>query len=1457
MENRSTSVLTLQYWQNALNFSNIKQLANSNDSIKFIDTTALNSGKFDQKVVENIKFKNFFKDKTKGVVKFILADGSIAYYADTWLIFGYKISQNDLDAILAVPIYINEQGHIIPNLDSKPFLNSNYLEPVDEIYATCPKIGTLNLYEKYQKNRPLPSSYISYDNEIEKKFFSKGELDYKRFPQCEWEQWWEYSYTMFLETYNSPDVDHDKKILLTQFLRSQSKDGESWYSLASQFIGQNMTASIRDAFIYVEKKVLHKIENFKNEFPLVYHICHDNFTQNILKNELIESNTLLHTGHMDSYDDISQKRSNFPLDPSQRESLLHFLSTPNGYPLAISGPPGTGKTSMLKGVIATLWVNKTIESNYPQSPIIIATSSTNNATKNIIASFFEIPGRSEEHILLKRWISGIFSYGWFFPSEGKKQESQQFNQLIFSENKQNPKLNFQGDGAANELNISKTDFANREKRNYLKIVNEFFGQNFSLMEDCISHLHKNLKTQCENILPTFYKNYKDAIHIVTSYDMTELEKSLERVDTIKAKINIEKNKKEEREDNYKEKIHVLEKKKNFLYDWVIKYTKFFEIIKRSKYYNNIFLKYIILLFVYIIKSFYFMVIKRNIILHKFIKDEKIEIIVSPKLNGIFKNFDSFINSLNLKIREYENNVEILNLSILKNDEEYNQYLEEKNEKIKKEYDKYKILKDYENSIQYIINQSKIYLLSNNYPSQIQIIEEKFQNLYKMNDLNEKINAVYTDKIFESFQALLDCTIRTYNFHMTARYWEGRWLCDVFPEQKKTQNNFKSLLIENLRTFCMIAPCIVTTFHMMPKLFYDKKNGMRYSNEADLLIVDEAGQCCLETSIIAFSFAKKALIVGDVKQLEPVYNLDKEAEHSIAKTMKLTEQDKEKFIEREILASKNNLMSLLQTKSYFTKPYSNGLILTRHYRCVPNIIEFCNELVYDGDLIPVTKNKDTLFPSMGYACHYFQATQYKGSWQNEKECFEIIDWLKENEQKIINKYNPDGIIRKQFYELVAIITPYKSQEFVIKEFMEKEWFSKIKDPLQYKLYKENFIIGTVHSLQGAERPIVIYSMVNHKEEGKTVFWDKKTNLLNVAISRAKDCFLVFCHKELLFSEKVLAEKSSKPSVKLGQYLFKNGKQIYPTIAFIVESPNKIETLQKILPREYKVFATGGFFRELDLESHDTMEKSITYPIWKLREDRKYFIDEIRKFVANFGEVILATDNDREGELISWHLKEYLQKELSQNQINYKRIRFDSIDEKSILNSIKNAENKLNKKLIQSALLRHVYDMIYSQFIKYKAKKIIGDNKDHPFLSRNHLSIFKLLQQQKEKSLRSGYTLRVKFTNQLRKKSLFGKIVISNSLLAQQRVFQTSQEAQEYADSISISNWNLSTLYALTKTIHPKTGMTTAETIKRVSRMHGISPEKTMEILQSLYDGSAMIQSSTHNPKSHRFNFGGKY
>lgn len=135
----------------------------------------------------------------------------------------------------------------------------------------------------------------------------------------------------------------------------------------------------------------------------------------------------------------------------------------------------------------------------------------------------------------------------------------------------------------------------------------------------------------------------------------------------------------------------------------------------------------------------------------------------------------------------------------------------------------------------------------------------------------------------------------------------------------------------------------------------------------------------------------------------------------------------------------------------------------------------------------------------------------GSRYNTAEAQAIAIWIMEKTADFEQKYG------KPISKIIAVVTPFKAQELEIRKLLGKAY--------------KDMIVGTVHALQGAESPIVVFSPVN--SPGDRSFFmerDNKYNLLNVAVSRAKHSFLVFGNMNIFDQEK------NTPVGNLAKWLF---------------------------------------------------------------------------------------------------------------------------------------------------------------------------------------------------------------------------------------------------------------------------------------------------------------------------------
>ena len=156
--------------------------------------------------------------------------------------------------------------------------------------------------------------------------------------------------------------------------------------------------------------------------------------------------------------------------------------------------------------------------------------------------------------------------------------------------------------------------------------------------------------------------------------------------------------------------------------------------------------------------------------------------------------------------------------------------------------------------------------------------------------------------------------------------------------------------------------------------------------------------------------------------------------------------------------------------------------------------------------------------------------------------------------------------------------------------------------------------------------------------------------------------------------------------------------------IVESPHKSITISRYLGEGYKVLASQGHIR--DLSSHGKGGLGIDCehnfkPDWVISEDKKDIVSKLRKEAKKADEVLLATDPDREGEAISWHLSEVLGLDLNTT----KRLSFHEVTKPAILEAIENPK-RIDMHLVESQMARRMYDRIIGFKLSSLMQKKVG-------------------------------------------------------------------------------------------------------------------------------------------------------
>ena len=221
---------------------------------------------------------------------------------------------------------------------------------------------------------------------------------------------------------------------------------------------------------------------------------------------------------------------------------------------------------------------------------------------------------------------------------------------------------------------------------------------------------------------------------------------------------------------------------------------------------------------------------------------------------------------------------------------------------------------------------------------------------------------------------------------------------------------------------------------------------------DFVIIDESSQVDLATGALALSCAKRAVIVGDLKQLPNVVD-DRMKEKTDTVFDDFSSPESYRYSNHSLLAS---VMEIL--------PRVPNTLLTEHYRCHPKIIEFCNRKIYDNQLIILSESESEREPLIVYKT---VAGNHAREKTNQRQIDMIINEIIPNEKL-------EGVD-------LGIVTPYRNQT----------------NALQQAFNGTQIKADTVDKFQGRENDVIIISTVDNEISEFT----DNPNRLNVAISRA--------------------------------------------------------------------------------------------------------------------------------------------------------------------------------------------------------------------------------------------------------------------------------------------------------------------------------------------------------------------
>jgi len=286
--------------------------------------------------------------------------------------------------------------------------------------------------------------------------------------------------------------------------------------------------------------------------------------------------------------------------------------------------------------------------------------------------------------------------------------------------------------------------------------------------------------------------------------------------------------------------------------------------------------------------------------------------------------------------------------------------------------------------------------------------------------------------------------------------------------------------------------------------------------------------------------------------------------------------------------------------------------------------------------------------------------------------------------------------------------------------------------------------------------------------------------------------------------------------------------------VVESPAKAKTINKYLGKDYEVLASFGHIRDLPARDGSVDPDADFAMVWELEDRGSKRVADIARAVKGADKLILATDPDREGEAISWHVVETLNQKKALKGVPVERVTFNAITKDAVLEAMRQPR-QIDQALVDAYLARRALDYLVgfnlspvlwrklpgarsAGRVQSVALRLVCDREREieTFVPREYWSLVALL------ATGEGATFEARLVGADGKK--IARLDIGNG-----------EEAEAFRKALETAAFRVTAVEAKPAKRHPQPPFTTSTLQQEASRKLGFAPARTMQIAQRLYEG----------------------
>ena len=286
--------------------------------------------------------------------------------------------------------------------------------------------------------------------------------------------------------------------------------------------------------------------------------------------------------------------------------------------------------------------------------------------------------------------------------------------------------------------------------------------------------------------------------------------------------------------------------------------------------------------------------------------------------------------------------------------------------------------------------------------------------------------------------------------------------------------------------------------------------------------------------------------------------------------------------------------------------------------------------------------------------------------------------------------------------------------------------------------------------------------------------------------------------------------------------------------LVESPAKAKTINKYLGRGYEVLASFGHVRDLPAKSGSVDPDANFRMLWEVDPKAQKRLNDIARAVKDADKLILATDPDREGEAISWHVLQVLKDKKALNGQPIERVVFNAITKQAVTDAMKHPR-AIDQALVDAYLARRALDYLVGFTLSPVLWRKLPGARSAGRVQSVALRLVCDRELEIEKFVRQEYWSIVATLATPRQETFEARLVGADGKKLQRLDIGSGAEAEAFKQALETATFTVADVEAKPVKRHPQPPFTTSTLQQEASRKLGFAPAHTMRVAQRLYEG----------------------